>query len=125
MGINIHVYTVYGIRLSWIAELNTAYEKIEEDLCSEFGYGKPTPADRQIDAVFDWMSCDYMILGKILYDSGDFRYCKDMNYYQEFDISSLEEYKNQYLVKFQKLYPSFYPVIADKEWKLINVIHYS
>ena len=125
MGINTNVYTIYGIRLPWSDEFNNANTAIEEQLADEFGYGKPYPDDRQISAIFDELTGDYIILGKILYDSGDFRYCEDMNDYTEIDVSSLENYKKEYLAKFHALYPDFASLVEGKEWKLINIIHYS
>ena len=125
MGINIHVYTVYGVKLPWDDAFYEAYEEIEEALCDEFGYSKPKPADRQIEAVMDSMSGEYMILGPILYDSGDFRYCEDMNNYQEIDIDGLESMQRMYKENFGRLYPEHHHLIVHKDFKLINFIHYS
>jgi hypothetical protein len=37
MGINTHVYTIYGIRLAWDNDFYEEYESIEEALIDEFG----------------------------------------------------------------------------------------
>jgi hypothetical protein len=125
MGINTHVYTVYGVRLDWNDDFYEAYEEIEEALVDEFGYGKPQPADRQIEAVIDGMGGEYILLGEIIYDSGDFRYCDDMNNYQEIDMSNLESLELEYKEQFARLYPDHVHLLEGKDFKLINLIHYS
>lgn len=125
MGINTHVYTVYGVRLEWDQEFYDIYEELDEALLDEFGYSKRPPEDRQIETVIDGMCGDYMILGHIIYDSGDFRYCEDMNNYQEIDTHNLESIERLYKEKFKRLYPDHYHLIAHHDFKLINVIHYS
>jgi len=125
MGINMHVYTVYGVRLEWDQEFYDIYEELDEALLDEFGYSKRPPEDRQIEALIDGMGGDYMILGHIIYDSGDFRYCEGMNNYQEIDMSNLESIERLYKEKFKRLYPDHYHLIAHHDFKLINVIHYS
>lgn len=125
MGINTHVYTVYGVRLPWNDAFHEAYEEIEEALLDEFGYGKPQPADRQIEVIMDYMSCDYMILGTRLYDSGDFRYCDDMNNYQEIEEVGLFGKWLDYKEKFARLYPDHVHLLEGVQPKLLNLIHYS
>ena len=125
MGINMHVYTVYGVRLNWNNEFYEEYQSIEEALLDEFGWGNPVPADRQIEAVIDSMCSEYMILGHIIYDSGDFRYCDDMNNYQEIDTSNLLNLELEYKEMFASLYPDHIHLLEGKDFKLINVIHYS
>lgn len=126
MGINIHVYTAYAVKLPWDGAFYEAYEEIEEALIDEFGWGKPKPADRQIEAVMDSMMGEYMILGPILYDSGDFRYCEDMNNYQEIDIDDFElsNLWYTYVDKFKHLYPEHKHLLTGDGPKLINFIHY-
>lgn len=125
MGINMHVYTVYGVNIGWDQAFYDAYEEIEEALCDEFGYGKPVPADRQIESVVDAMMGEYIILGEILYNSGDFRYCEDMNDYREIDVSDLLNIELTYKEHFAKLYPKHVDLLQGKDFKLINLIHYS
>lgn len=125
MGINMHVYTVYGVKLPWNDAFHEAYEEIEEALCDEFGYGKPQPADRQIEVIMDGMMGEYMVLGPILYDSGDFRYCDDMNNYQGIDIDGLHVEWLDYKEQFARLYPDHVHLLAYDAPSLINLIHYS
>lgn len=125
MGINMHVYTVYGVNIGWDQAFYDAYEEIEEALYDEFGYGKPIPADRQVPTIVDAYASDYIILGEILYDSGDFRYCDNMNSYQTLDVSNLVNIELEYKEQFAKLYPDHVHLLQGKDFKLINMIHYS
>ena len=141
MGINMHVYTVYGVKLPWDDAFHEAYEEIEEALVEEFGYGKPHPADRQIKAIIDYMMGEYMVFahhiiynymmgeymvfGPLLYDSGDFRYCDDMNNYQEIEEVGLFGKWLDYKEKFARLYPDHVHLLEGVEPKLINLIYYS
>lgn len=125
MGINMHVYTVYGVRLSWDDAFHEAYEEIEEALIDEFGWGKPQPADRQIEAIIDAMMGEYMVFGLKLYDSGDFRYCDDMNNYQEIEEVGLFGKWFDYKEQFARLYPNHVHLLEGVQPKLINLIHYS
>lgn len=125
MGINMHVYTVYGVKLPWDDAFYEAYEEIEEALLDEFGYGKPQPADRQIEVIMDAMMGEYMVLGLKLYDSGDFRYCDDMNSYQEIEEVGLFGKWFDYKEKFARLYPDHVHLLEGVQPKLINLIHYS
>jgi hypothetical protein len=125
MGINTHVYTVYGVKLDWNDDFYEAYEEVEEALLDEFGYNKRAPEDRQIEAIIDCMGGEYMIFGHKIYDSGDFRWCENMNNYQEIDTSNLESMQRMYKEEFKRLYPDHYHLIAHHDFKLINLIHYT
>jgi hypothetical protein len=125
MGINMHVYTVYGIKIPWDGAFHESYEEVEEALTDEFGYGKSQPAGRQIKTIMDNMMGEYMVLGDIIYDSGDFRYCDGMNNYQEIDIDGLRIGWLDYKEKFARLYPDYAHLLEGVDPKLINLIHYS
>jgi hypothetical protein len=125
MGINTHVYTVYGVRLDWNDDFYDAYEEIEEALLDEFGWGNPQEADKQVEAIVDGMGGEYILLGSIIYDSGDFRYCEDMNNYQEIGTSDLLNLELEYKELFARLYPDHVHLLEGKEFRLINLIHYS
>jgi hypothetical protein len=116
MGINIHVYTVYGFEIPWNDAFNEAYEEyLVKNMYTENKL-----------ALIDYMSGEYMILGPILYDSGDFRYMVEMNDYQEIDVDRLHQLKNSYYLKFEKAFPELIHLLGEGAgWKLINVIHYT
>lgn len=127
MGINTHVYTVYGFKTEWDDDFYEAREVIEEELYDKYKERKHFPKEAQIDSVIDSMCGSFMAFGKILYDSGDFRWCDEMNNFQELDVSdeNLKKIKSEYKAKFEELYPNFIHLIKDKEWKVLNLIHYS
>ena len=126
MGINIHVYTYYGVKTNWNDDFYTDYEEIEEQNIDIYGWNRDIPEDKQVDVLVDCMSGEYLLFGIRLYDSGDFRYCNKMNNYQELqlDISTLEQGKQKYIEIFSKLYPDRVHLLEGK-WKLINIIHYT
>ena len=117
MGTNINVYTVYGIKVPYDKAFSEAYN----DYLSE-NLAKPN----KIGAILDFMMGDYMILGPILYCSGDFRYMEDMNDYQETDPDHLHQMKNNYYWNFEKNFPDYIDLLGKGDgWKIINVIEYS
>lgn len=72
------------------------------------------------------MSCEYMVFGVQLYDSGDSRWGEMVNS-NEVDISPeiLHNMKTEYMETFKRLYPGQYDWLAEKPWKLVNLVHYS
>lgn len=125
MGTHIQVYTIYGVRSEWDPIFHEAYSKVDEELREQFGFFNPVVNELQIEAVMDSLCSSYMIFGKILYTSGDFRYCDNMNEFQELELSDLENHKTEYLKKFEEMYPFHTCLLDGKEWKLMNLIHYS
>lgn len=125
MGINVNVYSYYGVRTEWNQEFYDAYEEIEEANIDKYGYNK-SPADAQIDILIDGYSCEYMVLGEQLYDSGDSRW-GEMNNSNEVEIDQtiLDNMREAYMEKFRRLYPDHYEWLAAKPWRLVNLVHYS
>lgn len=105
MGINTSVYTYYGIKTDWNDAFYTEYEAIEEANIDKYGWNGPVPENDQIEVLVDGMIGEYFVFGIRLYDSGDFRWCSDMNDYQEIDLSNLKQKKEQYITNFASLYP--------------------
>lgn len=127
MGINIHVFTMYGFKTDWDDDFYESYDEVEEYLYDKYKKREDFPKDSQIESVVDSMSGESFAFGHILYDSGDFRWCENMNYFQELDVSenNLKKIKIEYEEKFKKLYPKHFHLIENKEWKVFNLIHYS
>lgn len=125
MGINCHCYSYWGVRTEWNEEFSNDYEEVYSINVKLYGYDKE-PSDAQVEVLMDGMSCDYMIFGVQLYDSGDSRWGEMINS-NEIDInqSILDNMKNQYMIQFKKLYPQHYDWLAKKPWRLINLVHYS
>lgn len=125
MGINIHVYSYYGFRTEWNQEFSDAYEEVYEANIERYGYNKE-PADAQIEVLMDGMSCEYMVFGVRLYDSGDSRW-GEMTNSNEIEISDeiLAKMKHEYMEQFKRLYPDQYEWASSFPWKLVNFVHYS
>ena len=125
MGINIHVYSYWGVRTEWNEQFSDAYEAVEDRNIEQYGYGKE-PADAQIEVLMDGMSCEYMVFGERLYDSGDSRWGEMINSNEvEIDQTILDTMREEYMVRFKRLYPDQYEWLASKPWRLVNLVHYS
>lgn len=125
MGINTHVYSYYGFRTEWNEEFSNAYEELYEANIEKYGYNN-VPADADIDYISDGMSCEYMVFGERLYDSGDARW-GEMNNSNEIEINDeiLAKMKSEYMEQFKRLYPDHYEWAASFPWKIVNFVHYS
>jgi len=125
MGINVHVYSYWGVRTEWNKEFYDAYEAVEDRNIDTYGYNKE-PADAQIEVLMDGMSGEYMVFGERLYDSGDSRWGEMVNS-NEVDIypEKLDQMRHDYMEQFKLLYPDQYEWLAAKPWRLVNLVHYS
>lgn len=125
MGINVHVYSYWGVRTEWNEAFSDAFEEVEDRNIEQYGYGNE-PADAQVEVLMDGMSCEYMVFGERLYDSGDSRWGEMVNS-NEVDIypEKMDNLKHEYMEKFKRLYPDQYEWLATKPWRLVNLVHYS
>ena len=125
MGINVHVYSIYGVRTEWNEQFSDAYEEVEDHNIKQYGYNKE-PADAQIEVLMDGMGGEYMVFGVELYDSGDSRWGEMVNSNEvEIDQTILDTMQEAYMTKFRRLYPDQYEWLAAKPWRLVNLVHYS
>ena len=117
MGINVNVYSYWGVRTEWNEAVSDRIEEIYDM--------KLDPAD-DVDILTDGMSCEYMVFGVQLYDSGDSRWGEMYNS-NEVDISHnvLDQMHWDYMNKFKKLYPDQFEWLNSKPWRLVNLVHYS
>lgn len=116
MGINTHYYTVYGVKVEFNDELN-------EELHSENLYDIIHDSE-QLDIIADGMGAEYMIIGKILFDSGDLRWGDIIDTFVEINIEHLPAMKELATEQFMNHFPS-YGYMLDNEWKLMTLVHYS
>jgi hypothetical protein len=117
MGINIHVYSYWGVRTEYNKEVS---ERIDEIYDMEVD-----PAD-DVDILSDGMMGEYMVFGERLYDSGDSRWGEMVNSNEvEIDQNILDRMREEYMDKFKKLFPDQYEWLAAKPWRLVNLVHYS
>ncbi len=81
MGISTHYYTVLGRKLPWNNDFNDYVE--EFDLWDNEKHG-----DRGFDIIIDNMGGEYIIIGKILFDSGDLRWNEFKDQYKEISFEN-------------------------------------
>lgn len=108
------MYSYWGVRTEW----NEAVSNRQNDL-----YG--TDSD-EVEILSDGMSCEYMVFGVQLYDSGDSRWGEMINS-NEVDIypEKLDQMRHDYMEQFKQHYPDQYEWLAAKPWRLVNLVHYS
>lgn len=117
MGINTNVYSYWGVRTEW----NDAVSDRYEELYSELGRDN-TP----LEILMDCYSCEYMVFGVELYDSGDARWGEMVNS-NEVDIypEKMDQLKHDYMMLFKQHYPDQYEWLAAKPWRLVNLVHFT
>jgi hypothetical protein len=121
MGINTHYYTVYGVHVNeYDDELSDALYG-EGDLYKLFENGT-LPED--FGLIMDGMGGNYMVLGKILFDSGDLRYNDFEDTFVEVNLGDLTKFRLEYTEQFMNYFPSFGHYL-DREWKLMTFMHLS
>lgn len=121
MGINQHFYSVYGVYV----------DKYDDDLSDEL-FQEPNkyalfetgelPEDFGI--IMDAMGGEYMVLGKVLFDSGDQRYSEVKDVCVATDLTKLADYRRDYMRTFSEHFPNFDHYL-DEPWKFITFAHYS
>ncbi len=118
MGINTHYYTVYGKRIdSYDDELSDAlygegdlYETVEEN--------------EHLNIIMDGMGGDYMVIGKILFDSGDLRWSEIKDTFVEIDLDALPELRESATQEMKNILPAFVHYL-DGDWKIMTFMHLS
>jgi len=121
MGINTHYYTAYGVYVEDYDDDLSDELFGENDLYNLFEDGT-LPED--FGLIMDGMSGNYMVFGKILFDSGDLRYNDFKDTFVEIEVDALAEHKEQYIEQFMNYFPSFGHYM-DREWKLMTFMHLS
>lgn len=115
MGISTHFYTIWGIRHDW-----STMEKFIEGPYEDTWEDDDTPF-----MLVDGMCGEYVILGRILFDSGDMRYgFENGNSFVQVDVNKLPVFEALYKDAFIKKYPDFTHFV-DKPFKLMTLAHYS
>ena len=95
MGISTHIYCVYGVKIPWDDAFSDAHELVYND--------EDLP-----DLIFDGMGGDYVVLGKILYDSGDFRWgFENGDVAKTIDVAALPSIEQAYRRQFAQKFPDF------------------
>jgi len=108
MGVSTNVYTVYGVRHDWDEEFSEAYDDVYEDL-EQF-------------VILDGMSGEYIVIGEILFDSGDSRW-EPMAGFSNIDISDLPQKRADVERAFAEKLPS-HTRMLEGDWSLMTFVHY-
>lgn len=112
MGVNTHIYVMFGTKIEWDDAFNDAYEEVYNDIS--------TP-----HVVFDGMSGEYMVLGEMLWNGGDIRWgLEDGEANKSIDINSLQLIEKNYKESFCKKFPNFMHLM-DTSFMIQAFLHYS
>jgi hypothetical protein len=112
MGINTHYYTIYGVKTEYNGEFGEAYDDVYHDADKPF-------------VLIDGYSGEYMILGAVLFDSGDLRWGEIEDVYVEIDLDKLHELEHKYRKQFAAKFPEFDEAMLKEPFKLMTLVHYS
>ena len=121
MGINTHYYTVYGVRI------NNYDDNLSEELYGEGDKYEVVEASTDLDVIMDGMGGNYMVMGKILFDSGDLRWSKIKDTFVEVDIhdtGALWDIRQAAMNEMKSLLPGFDHYLVG-EWKIMTFMHLS
>lgn len=121
MGISTHYYTVYGVHVDSYDDKLSEVLYEEEHRHSLFEDGT-LPSD--FGLIMDSMGADYMVFGKILFDSGDLRWNDFKDTFVEISLDKLADYKRDYIRKFAEHFTEFDHYL-ETEWKLMTFMHLS
>lgn len=109
MGINTHYYTILGHKI------DTYDSDFVEEMCQN-----------EVDHLADGMSGEYVIVGKTIGVSHDFRWEDgDGDNFITIDPKSLSEWEKTYKDDFRKKMAEEYHHLMDNEFKLYVILHYS
>lgn len=117
MGTSTNVYSYWGVRTEW----NEAVSERSEEI-----YDMKIEPEDDVEILSDGMCCEYMIFGIRLYSSGDARWGEMVNHNEvEINQEILDRMREDYMKNFKRLYPDQYNWLAEKPWRLVNLVHYS
>lgn len=113
MGVDTNIYTIFGVKIDWDDDFNDTYDEAYDD--------PDTPW-----VLLDGMMGKYIILGKLLFDSGNIRWgLEDGDVYKEIAPDDLANMEQSYREAFNKKFPQFKDLIVDRPFKLLCITHYS
>ena len=112
MGVSTNFYTVLGIKLQW----NEAFSEVYNDAYGEEDL--PT-------VIMDGYAAEYIVLGSVLFDSGDMRWgFEDGDTFEEIKLEDLKDIEKEYKEKFVTRFPEFKHLL-DESFSIISFVHYS
>jgi hypothetical protein len=110
MGVSQNVYTVYGVKVDY------------DNSLSDLMYEGDQYAEFEKIVIADGMGGEYMVIGAILFDSGDARW-EPMEGFAEIDITDLPGKQAEVREQFTRLAEP-YARLLDAPWKLMTFVHY-
>lgn len=118
MGISTNFYTIYGLYLEEDhKDFNSLYEYYDENY---------DEISKNINFIFDGMSGKYIVIGEVLFDSGDARYgFEDGDALALISVGGLSLVEESYKQNFRKYFPEKFHYILDSEFKIITFSHYA
>lgn len=124
MGINTHYYTFWGVVLDYnLFGKNTEENIIKNEQFHEELY--TAGSSSKWSYIGDGMNGEYLLLGKILFDSGDLRWSDFEDTWQEIPLDKLPELDVEWRKAFQEDVPDYAYLIDNVPSKLITLAHYS
>lgn len=114
MGVNLHFYVYYGVKIEYDESLSEAYEEVYESIDGA-------------SILFDGMSGEYVVIGKRLWDSGDARYAYDESdgfAKIPMDLDYLANIRKEFKDMFRERFPNFMHIV-DQKWELLCFPHFS
>lgn len=118
MGINTHYYTFYGVKLVF----GPLASRKENDDFHEALHDRATDG---FDSVSDGMDGEYLLLGKILFDSGDLRWGDVEDTWVNIPLDKLNEIDVEWREAFKETFPERADLIDGKSSILITFMHLS
>lgn len=111
MGIDVNVYTVFGVKAPWSEQFVDDYDDVYEKC--------------PVDIIMDGMGGDYLIFGKHIFSSPNFRWNDGDGDAMTFtDISEFPAIEQSYRNEFAKWFPQHVELL-NAPFKLITFTHYS
>ncbi len=111
MGVSTTMYTVFGVKIQFDsdfidqAEADGVYHTLEKYI------------------IADGMGGEYIVVGKVLFDSGDMRWDAPEGF-EEIDVTALEDGRAEVVAAFNEHLPDRRGIL-DQPWKLFSFVHYS
>lgn len=120
MGINTHYYTVYGVKI------NSYDDELSDAVYGEGNLYQTTENNENLDIIMDGMGGDYMVIGKVLFDSGDLRWSEIKDTFVEIDIRAdpLWDIRQNAINEMDRILPDFTHYLRN-EWKIMTFMHLS
>jgi len=117
MGISTHYYTVYGVELPF----DPLPSREDSEEFHEALYEKSSGFDH----ISDGMGGEYLLLGKVLFRSGDLRWNDTEDTWKVIPLDKLEEIDKEWRSQFATQFPEQFHLVKNRPSKLITFVHYS